>query len=165
MTYIKSNISRFFFGVLLVAGLTACEDKGYEDYDQMIETRPTQAMSGEWYIDISVDGNVLAEHVLHQTYDSNDGRLYIDDHQNGYYIKGKMNYNLGNLTFNTTDEPNLVDSGTFTVTEGKIMKNAARSRDGNVVDSIYFKATFSYDPETVVEFAGHKRSGFLEDEY
>ena len=164
MKNINSIIAKLLFSTLILVGFSSCNEDTYEDYNQTIDTRPALAMSGEWFIDLSIDGNVIAEHVRHKTYDSNDGKLFIDDDQNGYYIKGKMNYDLNSLTFNTTEEPNLIDSGTFNVTEGKIIKNGAVTEAGNVVDSIYFKATFSYDPETVVTFSGHRRSGFLEDE-
>ena len=169
MKNIKSNIGKLFFGIIAITTFASCnddEERGYETFT-VINTA-TAALNGEWYVDIidEATGNVLAEHVLHKTFDANDnGKMYIDDLKAGYYIKGKLNTDVNALTFSTTDEENLVDPGTtFSVTEGKILKNAAHSKGGNVVDSIYFKATFSYDPETVIIFAGHKRSGFLEDE-
>ncbi len=159
--------------IVLLLGIFAfafvsCEEDGYEDYDA--GTTPSVEMNGEWWVDIIDEGSgtVLAQHILHKTYDTNtgDGRMFIDDMQNGYWIKGTVAVDLTNLTFSTTDEENLVDPGsTFNVTEGKILKNAAESESGVVVDSIYFKGEFSYDPGTIIIFAGHKRTGFLEDEY
>ena len=159
--------------LLLLVGVfafafTSCDEDGYEDYDA--GASPSVAMNGEWWVDIidEASGDVLAQHILHKTYDTNtgDGRMYIDDDQNGYWIKGTVAVDLNNLTFSTTDEENLVDPGsTFNVTDGMILKNAAHSESGVVVDSIYFKGEFSYDPGTIIIFAGHKRTGFLEDEY
>ena len=164
----KSNIIKAFFSLLLVTSLTSCDDKGYDDYN--IEASPTKDMNGEWFIDIidEATGDVIAQHVLHKTYDTtlNDGKMYINDYQAGYYLGGKVIANTGNLTFSTTDEENFQDPGsTFNITEGKILKKSARSQSGTVVDSIYFKGEFSYDPGTIIIFAGHKRTGFLEDEY
>ena len=158
----------FLLPAVLALTVSCDEVRGYDDYDP--GQTPTVTMNGEWFIDI-VDqgsGDVLAEHVLHKTYDAGfgNGQMYIDDEQNGYYIKGLVNTDLNNLTFYTSGVENLADPGsTFNITDGKILKNAARSRDGNVVDSIYFRAEFSYDPGTTIIFSGHKRTGFLEDEY
>lgn len=146
--------------------LASCENDGYDDYK--VEVTPSVEMNGEWYIDISdADGNVLAQHAKHVTYDSNEGNntMYINDNKTGYWLKGKVTIDPKNLTFSTTGEKNLIDSGTFTITEGKVLKGAAHSRAGNVTDSIYFKGEFSYDPGTIITFAGHKRTGFLDDNY
>ncbi|QEE49393.1 hypothetical protein FUA48_07305 [Flavobacterium alkalisoli] len=163
------NIKKLLLLVGVFAfALTSCEEGGYDDYG--MDTTPSVAMNGEWWVDIidEASGSVLAQHILHKTYDTNagDGRMFIDDNQNGYWIKGTVAVDLNNFTFSTTDEENLADPGsTFNVTEGMILKNAALSESGVVVDSIYFKGEFSYDPGTIIIFAGHKRTGFLEDEY
>lgn len=168
MKKIKLNIVHIFFLTLFTTLIVSCDEDGYDDYG--METTPSVAMNGEWWIDIidEASGDVLAQHVLHKTYDTNagDGRMFIDDDQNGYWIKGTVAVNLNNFTFSTTDEENLVDPGsTFNVTDGKILKDASVTESGVVVDSIYFKGEFSYDPGTIIIFAGHKRTGFLEDEY
>lgn len=151
----------------MITILNSCENNGYEDYE--VATTPSVKMNGEWYIDISdASGTVLAQHAHHITYDTNDGNstMYINDNKEGYWLKGKLNVDTNNLTFSVTDEENLIDPGsTFTITEGKILKNAARSKAGNVTDSIYFKGEFSYDPGNIIIFSGHKRTGFLEDNY
>ena len=51
------------------------------------------------------------------------------------------------------------------VLEGKVINDAGRSKSGVVTDSIYIKAVFSDDPGTEYEMAGHRRTGFLEDDY
>jgi hypothetical protein len=166
----KRTIKKIAIGFFALALFLSCDDdRGYDDYDA--GGTPTAALNGEWWIDLSDEatGDVLVQHILHKTADSgmNDGRMYIDDAEGGYFIKGLVETDPGTLTFSTTDEENLLDPGTtFTITEGRIMKNAAHSRNGTVVDSIYFKGHFSYDdPGTTVIFAGHRRTGFLEDEY
>ena len=49
--------------------------------------------------------------------------------------------------------------------EGKIIADGGVSKTGVVVDSIYIKATFSDDPGTEYEITGHRRTGFVEDDY
>lgn len=168
MKNIKNNLKNIILGAFFVGALVSCEDQGYDEFEQQLT--PTVSLNGEYFVDIidEASGQVLAQHILHRTYDSgmNDGKMYIDDQQAGYYIKGLVDVDVNNLTFSTTGEENLVDPGTtFNVTEGKILKNAAHSRTGVAVDSIYFKGEFSYDPGTIIVFAGHKRTGFEEDEY
>jgi hypothetical protein len=70
-----------------------------------------------------------------------------------------------NLLFSgKPNEAELYLGGTVTVTNGKILKNAAHSFGGHIVDSLYFEAEFDWDPGTVYKFAGHRRTGFIEDE-
>lgn len=164
----KLYINKLTLILFIVAIFTSCDDKGYDKFEN--NKTDTVEMNGEWYIDIidEASGDVLVQHIKHNTYDSNmgDGKMFINDFQNGYYLGGLVNTDTENLTFSTTDEENFQDPGsTFNITEGKILKGMAHSRNGTVVDSIYFKGEFSYDPGTIIIFAGHKRTGFLEDEY
>ncbi|MGG7036957.1 MAG: lipid-binding protein, partial [Flavobacterium sp.] len=70
-----------------------------------------------------------------------------------------------NLTFAGEPESDEMYTGSkVTVSNGKILKNAATSFGGHVVDSIYFEAEFDWDPGIVYKFSGHKRTGFKEDE-
>jgi hypothetical protein len=165
MKIIQNNLSKVLFGIFTMTVLASCENDGYDDYD--LGTTPSVEMNGEWYINGSDASGLLFEHAKHVTYDSNEGNntMYINDNKTGWYLKGKVVVDTKALTFSATAEPNLLDSGTFTITEGKILKGAAHSRAGNVTDSIYFKGVFSYQPTRVITFAGHKRTGFLEDNY
>ena len=162
----KKAINKIALVCILFIGLTSCENNGYEDYVQKNST--TVALNGEWYIDIikESNGSVQVQHALHKTYDSNDGKMFINDAKLGWWLKGKLNVNTADLTFNVTAEPNLNDPGsTFTITEGKIIKNAAKSKTGVVVDSIYFKAEFSYEPGVIYIHSGHRRTGLIEDDF
>jgi hypothetical protein len=172
MKNIKNSLKALFVTTLFLGTLASCEDQGYDEYEEGVS--PTVALNGEWFIDITdaATGDVYVQHAFHKTYDSGlgDGTMYISDvvggTPTGWYTEGLLNTNPAALTFSGTDVDNTADPGTtFTITEGKVLKGAARSRTGVVVDSIYFKGTFSYDPETVLIFAGHKRTGFEEDEF
>jgi len=162
---------KYLFLPVLVAMLTmSCDEDGYDDYNP--GNTPAASMSGEWYIDITDEatGDVLATNTLHRTYDDNNGGLWVSDRLtattfSGYYLESVVNYDLANLTFGGNNLPNLSDESVVTITEGKIIKNGAKSESGAVVDSIYFKAVFDYDPENTIIFAGHGRTGFVEDEH
>lgn len=171
MKKIKQNFLKLAACAFIVTAFSSCNERGYEDYDA--GAAPSEALNGEWYIDISdEDGNVYAQHTLHRTFDDNAGKMYIsdrigpeDDDYSGWYLVSKVNYDLSNLTFSVSGADNDADGSVVNITEGKILKNAARSQSGNVVDSIYFKGEFDYDPGTIIIFSGHKRTGFEEDEY
>jgi hypothetical protein len=163
MNNLKNNIIKILFGILIFASFTSCDEAG----DPNPGGTNTAKFAGDWYITLSDDtGAPYVEHVLHSTYNTsaNDDTMWIDDHGNGWVIKCKMTINADG-TFTAVAQPNIIDSGTVTITEGKIEKGAALSKAGHVVDKISFKAEFSYDPGTIITYEGHKRTGFLEDEY
>lgn len=178
MKNIKSTIAKLLLGAIVVTGFTSCDDEErYEDYDQSVAARPALAMSGEWFIDITDEatGALQVAHARHKTYDSNDGQLWISDHIgppgrytaadfSGWWLFGKVNYNLANLTFSNSNLENIADGSIVNITDGKILKNATTTAAGVVTDSIYFKGSFDYAPSQVLIFAGHKRTGLLEDE-
>lgn len=156
---------------LLALTLTSCDEGGDPDPGMT----NTGQFAGDWFISIyDADGNELVAHALHSTYNTsaNDNTMWIDDNPyhaatpNGWWLKSKVTFNLENGTFSGASQPNLNDPGsTVIITDGLYEKNAALSQGGHTVDKISFKAEFSYDPGTVLTFIGHKRTGFLEDEY
>jgi len=169
----KLNIKRIIVALFVVTAAVSCDDQGYDDYNP--GSTPTQALNGEWFIDISdADGNVLVQHTLHKTFDTNDGNgtMYLSDRTgpgpddfSGYYLESKVQTDVPNLTFSVTDAENVSDGSVVTITNGKILKGAGHSKTGVVTDSIYFEGEFDYDPGNKIIFAGHRRTGFAEDEY
>ncbi|WP_294819521.1 lipid-binding protein [uncultured Flavobacterium sp.] len=169
MKNIKSNIKLILCGIFALTAFTACDEDGYADYDA--GNAPTQKLNGEFWIDISdADGNVYAQHTLHKLYDNN-GQLMITDRVGstetftGWYTEAVLDFDPANLTFSATNAENTSDGSVVTITEGKILKDAGQSASGNPTDSIYFKAVYDYDPDTVLTFAGTRRTGFEEDEH
>ncbi|PIF31456.1 lipid-binding putative hydrolase [Flavobacterium sp. 9] len=160
----KSKIIKGLLALSITLVFTSCNNDGYDEYKPLVT--PSIEMNGDWYIDGSNTSKVLFQHSSFVTSDTNEGNntMYIDDRTIGY-LKGKITVDTKSLTFSTTNSPNLIDEGTFTITEGKILKGAAHSKTGNVTDSIYFKGVFSYAPTEIITFAGHKKTGFLEDNY
>lgn len=171
MKNIKKSLKNIFLGALFVGALVSCEDNGYDEYEP--QRTALQEMSGEWWIDITdaSTGDVYVQHALHKTYDNNNGGLVITDRVGssntftGWWTDTVVNADPGSLTFSGSNLPNMADDSEVTITEGRIMKGAAHSRTGAVTDSIYFKGVYNYDPETVLVFSGHKRTGFEDDEF
>ncbi len=168
----KYLIAALFFVISAGLTFTSCDEGG--------EPEPggtnMQRYAGDWYISATdTNGDVLFEHALHSTYNTaaNDNTMWIDDHTNGWWLKGKVTVDLDNGTFASEgDVENIIvvpgqgPQGSVTITEGKIIKDGGISRGGHVVDSIYFRVHFSYDPPGYdIIHSGHKRTGFLEDEY
>ncbi|ETN96726.1 lipid-binding protein [Zhouia amylolytica] len=146
------------------------DDEGYEDYDNFEAV--TKDFNGDWFIiGYFPDGSIAygGGYVLYTTSNTaaNDENFWIDDHGAFFEIKTTVQADLDDLVFSGPENaPELITGGTVTVSNGKIIKNGGRgSATGTVVDSIYFEAEFDWDPGTVYQFAGHKRSGFLEDEH
>lgn len=141
-----------------------CDEGGDPDIDKT----NTGQFAGDWFISLKdSDGATLVEHALHSTYNTsaNDNTMWIDDHENGYWIKCKITIDE-NGNFTATDAENLIDGSFVTITEGKIEKGAGVSQGGHTVDKISFRAHFDYDaPGYDILYEGHKRTGFLEDEY
>lgn len=164
MKSIKNNILIVLLGIFMVTSFSSCDEGG----DPNPGGTTTKDFAGDWFITITdATGKVQVEHALHSTYNTatNDNTMWIDDFKHGWWLKSKVTVNLENGTFTANAQPNLNDSGTVTITEGKIEKGAGLSKAGHKVDKISFKAVFSYDPSTVLTFVGHKRTGFQEDEY
>ncbi|HEY6142881.1 MAG TPA: lipid-binding protein [Flavobacterium sp.] len=174
------HITTLFF-ITLCTMFTSCDEGGNPEGGGTT----TRNFAGDWYITISDDSEVLGENIRHYTYNTaaNDNTMWIDDHGAGYGIKCKMRIDLETGTFTAEGQPNLASTynpnqpispandpiyadDTVTITEGKIEKGAGLSKSGHVVDKISFKAHFSYDTvDYTVTYIGHKRTGFLEDEY
>jgi len=169
----KKAITKIALISILFISLVSCENNGYEDYVQ--EKTPTVEMNGEWYITITDEatGIVQVSHAIHKTYDSNDGKMYITDRIlgsnppkfTGWWLETKLDVNIKDLTFSSANTLNTADGSKVKITEGKIIKNAAKSKGGNTVDSIYFKAVFDYEPTQVLIYSGHRITGFDEDKY
>lgn len=168
MKKIKYYLAAFAITTLLSATLVSCDETGDTDAGG---TR-TEKFAGDWHIiGFEPDGATPAfggGYNLYSTYNasSNDENFWIDDHASFFEIKTKVQAtSFSDLTFNGAEfSENLASGDTIHVSNGKILQKAAHSFGGHVVDSIYFEAEFSWDPGVVYKFAGHKRTGFLEDE-
>lgn len=164
----KLNILKLLFSIFAIVSMVSCDDeRGYADYDA--GGTPSEKLNGEWYIDVmdEASGTVYVQHAYHKMYDNN-GKLMISDRVgtsfSGWWLESELDYDTENLTFSANQAENMADGSIVNITEGKILKGAAHSISGAVTDSIYFKGEFDYDPGTIIIFAGHRKTGFEEDE-
>ncbi len=165
MKKLKLNITRVLVAILVLTSFVACDEVG--------DTNPggtsAEFLAGDWYVSTTNPaGAVIIDHALFTTYNTaaNDNTLWLDDH-NGASVKKfkvKVTFNSDN-TFSATAAANSYNAKTVTITAGKVEKNAATSLGGHTVDKISFKAEFSTEPGVIYTYEGHRRTGFLEDEY
>ncbi len=171
-----SNIKILLFSILTLL-INSCD----ESEDVEIGNTALESASGDWYVQTSINGEVVADYAKITTANTaaNTGTEFlIDDRKNIYYFKVICPINLAELTFSGTDlassvvnddpdTPDVVETYDITVTisNGAIIKDGATSTGGNTVDQISFDAEFSDDPGTIYQFSGYKRTGFADDEH
>lgn len=158
----KLNIFYLFLAVTLVLGIGACKK------DPVVGGTATQAMAGEWWVKTAGSDGSLSSWYALSTYNTAANRadsMWVDDGNNYYGLKARINTNVSALTFTATAAAELYYGVKVTITQGKILKNAAHATGTkDVVDSIYFKAVFTGDP-TVYTYSGYKRTGFAQDDH
>ncbi len=162
---------------LICAGLlfAACEK---EDVGQTA----TVAAAGQWYVTYDgadAAGNVVAEDVygagrtLLYTYNTaadTPAEMFVDDMENFWSFKVRVNLDLNTLTFGTDGSAanDYYDSG-VTIDGGKILYGAAINPHGTAADSIVFYVTFS-DDEAVGKYydklkvSGYRYTGLASDD-
>lgn len=177
MKNIKLNITRVLAVILVLTSFISCDEVGDTDPGET----SVKAMSGDWYVQMLVDGEVVVDYAVLSTYNTsaNDGKdMWIEDHGNLWDFKVKSPITFSSLSFagdnlassivhDVASTPDIIETYDVNVniTEGKVTKNGATSTGGHTVDGISFKAEFSDDPGTIYEIKGYKRTGFLEDEH
>lgn len=166
MKNINKTITTLILGIFLVTSFIACDEGG--ELDPGVTS--TVEFAGDWYLigyfpdGSEAYGGGYHTYTVYNTADDN-GDFWIDDHGDFFEIKTKVSSNGLNFA-GEANAPELITDGTVTVTGGKLIKEGGKSSGSNtVVDSLYFEAEFDWDPGTVYQFAGHKRTGFLEDEH
>jgi hypothetical protein len=118
--------------------------------------------TGDWYINITNSTTKAFRNgpTLYSIYapykDDGDGVLWISDFKKGMSIQCKITVNIAKGTFEAAKQRNVIGKGNVIITEGRFEKGAGVDQAGNLVNRIYFKARFSYDPNTVFSFEGNK---------
>lgn len=161
----KIQIKTLLFIAISFTLFTSCDEGG----DPEGGGTTTRNFAGDWHIIVLESDGItpLTNYGLFSTYNaaSNDENFWIDDHDNTFELKTKVQVqDFSNLTFSASNSEEMYIGDNVNITNGKILKNAAHSFGGHVVDSIYFEVEYVDDPGTIYKFAGHKRTGFLEDE-
>jgi hypothetical protein len=120
--------------------------------------------TGDWYITItnSTNKSFRNEPTLYSIYtpfkDDGDGMLWISDFEKGMSLQCKIKVNIANGTFEAFKQRNVIGKGDIIITEGRFESVAGDDQAETGVNKIYFKARFSYDPNTIFSFEGDKRT-------
>ncbi len=165
----KKNIIYIALLVFSIVTLSSCDDKeGYSDID-IFETK-TKNVSGDWFVQTFVDGEVVVDYekiTTSNTASDSETEFLILDHGNIWEFNVKSPVNVSALTFSGEALPSKIDDYEITVSisNGVIVKDGGTSTTGRTTDSISFDAEFSDDPGTIYHIEGYKKTGFLEDEH
>lgn len=140
----------------------------------------TEKMAGEWSVRadaLKADGTLFDEDVyglgqfLLTTYnlsENNTSQMWIDDGGNFWEFKGKVNIDYATLSFSGSDVQNVSYDSKFTITNGKILKDLAKTPSGMAADSIVFEVKFDDDdanlPFDRYRVTGFRYTGFVADE-
>lgn len=160
---------KIYLGALLMvlfATVSSCDEVGDIDVGGVT----VQDMTGEWYVETSVDGTVVVGYAAISTYNSaaNIEEMWIDDQQHIWWFKAKAPVTLSSLSFSGTDLASSYDGYdiTVTITNGVVNQDVVGATSaGNTSDTISFDIEFSDDPGTIYHIEGYRRTGFAEDEH
>jgi hypothetical protein len=142
-----------------------------------------KALAGEWYVTVTAvddNGGVVYEdedlfgigHFHLDTYNTSsnsDTEMWIDDNENFWEFKTKINIDLAAKTFQTTDAQNEYYDCKVTISNGKILYGAATTPSKMPADSIVFNISFDDDPYPGAygyanyRIAGYRYTGFEND--
>lgn len=152
-------------------GFTSCDDSDVDAGGTAVEE-----MAGQW--DVTVDvvdstGTTLYEDpyglgtitlTTYNTAANTDDEMFIDDNGNFWNFKFKVNTDYSAKTFSATDVSyDSEGTGTATVTDGRVMLDAATNLHGMPNDSIDFKIQFSDDDYGFIyHIHGQRYTGFTE---
>ena len=141
----RNIIKSFFITALFGLILAGCAK------DEPIGGTATQSLNNEWWVQIMVDGSpVVPDYFKLGTYNTSDNasnKLWIDDFKQIWPFKIKVDADAKNQTFSGQNAASEYSNITVTITNGKVLTNAAKGPVSKAVtDSIYFEAVFSDDP-------------------
>ncbi len=130
----------------------SCGDS-YDEYE--VPKTSAYAVSGQWIVDYTYQGDVIVSHARVDIYNSaaNDGTAWVDEHDEA--VGGfKVKVNTSGNEFTVVNGLDMVnDPDKITIPDGKVI-------DG---DSINFSLIFVYDdgsPSDTIGMAGKLYTGF-----
>lgn len=157
------------FTVLLLAlmaglSMTSCEK------DDDIGGTAVEKLSGEWWVQLSVDNALVVpdffELRTYNTADNAGNKMWLDDHEDLWPYKFKVDVDATAQTFSATDAQSEYTNIKVTVKNGKVLTGVSKGPVSQAVtDSIYFEAEFSDDPGTTYQLHGYRRTRFSEDDH
>jgi len=158
--------------LLAVVFLSSCERD-----DPEVELVAIGDMAGEWYVTYQVEtspgvfedvfGVGYTQLITYNTSENTPDSMFIDDLEHFWEYKTIVGVDRANRTFSAPSGENFYyDSDGVVVTNGKVIIGGGESRTGVKTDSIYFEVAFGDDPNGFTyRVSGHRRTGFVEDEF
>ncbi|WP_294185764.1 lipid-binding protein [uncultured Sphingobacterium sp.] len=161
--------------LVLVAGFASCKK-------DEVEGTATQETAGEWYVTadaVKTDGSLVEKDIYglghfkigtYNTVDNTPSRMWVDDYGNFWVFKGRVDLNLSDKSFSgKTIKNESVDGDeiSFDISNGKILKGAAKYPNGTVADSIIFDVKFSDDSPNGFDhyrISGVRYSGLVDND-
>lgn len=176
-------MKKVYLAILALATLTfaSCEK-------DPIGGTATQKMAGQWYVlcqAIDEDGSVLYEDedlfgigqfFIHTYNTATNGvdSMFVQDmpglQDNAFWgFQVKVACDLAQDTFNVTGGDDLINGATVDITNGKILRGAAKTPSGMAADSIVFDVLFSDDTYAGVYYdrlrvTGYRYTGLVNDD-
>ncbi len=159
------------FNILLLSVVGLCA-LSCEEYDA--GGTATESMAGQWVITTlecyEPDGSLYVDYCEYygctfsvDTFNTNaniDTEMYLYDVESFWDFWVKVDIDINAMTFSATDAENLCYDSTVSITDGKIVYDAATSPTGAAADAISFTAEFSDDEGWLYAFDGYRWSGF-----
>jgi len=164
----RTNTIYTLLALMLVMFLAACHK------DEKIGGTAVQTLAGEYWVKLDGGTGEFGDSYytlsLYNTAANKPDSIWIDDDLNSkpfWQIKGKIGCSVSNLTFSGSNVVNQDYDSHFTVTNGKIIKNAATAPGTKLkTDSISFDIQFDdEDPVVVHKVGGYARTKFDADDH
>ena len=143
----------------------------------------TEPLAGQWYVTFDAvdnDGKLVEAdphqkgRVLTATFNTSANsanQMWVSDLNNFWEYQAKVNCDVNTLTFSSAD---WVDNYTYDckvkITDGKMLKGAAKTPSGMPADSIVYYVQFSDDEDIEAgnwakyRVSGYRYTGFVADE-
>lgn len=157
----------YLAALLFSVAFTSCEK-------EEVGGTAAESLAGDWYVVANVveGGEVIEDpygignfHILTYNTAANSGsEIWIDDCQNFWDFKIRVSSDANGLTFSASNAVNESYECTVNVTNGKIIKNGGKQKNGSVCDYITMDLEFSDDPGTIYRLEGVRYSGLKEND-
>jgi len=162
----KRTLIRILFATIFITSFNSCVKESDDDAGGTA----TQAMAGEWWIQLGVNNELVVPNyfkiLTYNTAENVSNKMWIDDLQELWPFKIKMEVNPTDKTFTATSSTSTYSDITVTLKNGKIIPGASIGPNSKAVtDSIYVEAEFSDDPGTTYQLAGYRRTRFQVDDH
>ena len=131
----------------------------------------TEALSNEWW---ATDNGAEVRKIITYNTSSHPDSMWISmsEEEDAITARGdtfqiKVKVDPASLTFSAQNANNFLkySINSVNITNGKVIRNGGKSKEGNITDSIYMEAEYSNDPGVKHILTGVARTRYSEDDY